>query len=214
MRIIANSRSVWIKAETGDRRWVRIGGGTRGEEIGVASLEAGEPPRQAINDDMIDISKYFPRDTLPRAAGPPRYFAITFAIGAGYRQRHLFKCNISPSNEDCSCSKNVSHRYAILFLGLAIRPVFISLSPQRETFRYSLYMCAFIYVWGALIKNSAFDLGRSPCKIGEIEWVTCKRYSSPVKFRYIDRKVKKWWEYRSIKTIWANLCLKCHRPIS
>lgn len=68
-----------------------------------------EPPRQAINDDMIDISKYFPRDGAHRAQHRP---ASVFRDRICDRHRlsaarHLFKCNISPPNEDYLAGKCV-----------------------------------------------------------------------------------------------------------
>jgi len=69
--------------------------------IGVASRGwRRELPRDKPLMTIWSILANISHGASYRATSPPRYSAIVFAIGTSYRRRHLFKCNISPSNED------------------------------------------------------------------------------------------------------------------
>lgn len=116
----------------------RVSGGEGGRLVSRELGDAGTTTRQAINDDMIDISKYFPRDTSSRdrlhlPSSLPLFPSLRyFAIGVGYRQRHLFKCNISPLNEDYLLGKCVPQVHILLSLTYSSFWLDLVVTPTRS----------------------------------------------------------------------------------
>lgn len=141
IRFNANYRELVVFYRAEQRRQIGVREGGR-----LVPRVGREPPRQAINDDMIDISKYFPRDGPPaHSTGPLRYFAIVFATG--YRQRHLFKCNISPPNEDYLAGKCVPQVHRPSSSTLPFVPLPSSRCHADEgPFVYPPPLCPFLYM--------------------------------------------------------------------
>lgn len=127
MRTIGNSCSArmahWTK--TAGRHYKRES--WRSEEAPEGgcreSRETGRPARQAINDDMIDISKYFPRDDARQARLDisRSYLRSVPVIGSD-----IYSNVISLLRTKITCPENVSHRYTRSSPSLA-RP-----SPRRD----------------------------------------------------------------------------------